>query len=84
METVTVEICMGTTCHIMGSAQFADLAETLPQNWKERVHVKGMRCIGACQDENIGRAPFARVGGTLIANATREKITEAIKREIEK
>ncbi len=84
MEKITVEICMGTTCHIMGSSQFADLEETLPAAWKDRVCVKGMRCIGACQDENIGRAPFARVNGALIESASREKITTAIAREIEK
>ena len=29
-ETVTVEICMGTTCYVMGGAQLAGIAERLP------------------------------------------------------
>ena len=79
-ETVTVEICMGTTCYVMGSAQLAGIAERLPEEWKDRVIVKGMRCEGACQQAGqFGRAPFVRVNGTLVSEADEGKVLNAIR-----
>lgn len=83
-DTVTVEICMGTTCYVMGSAQLAGIAERLPEAWKGRVTVKGMRCTGACQKaEQYGRAPFVRVNGEIISEADEGKILAAIRAVIE-
>lgn len=78
--TVSVEICMGTTCYVMGSAQLAGIAERLPEDWKERVTVKGMRCSGACQRSGqYGKAPFVKVNGVLIAEADEGKVLAAIR-----
>ena len=82
--TVTVEICMGTTCYVMGSAQLAGIAERLPEEWKGRVSVKGMRCSGACQkSDQMGRAPFVRVNGELISEADEGKVLTAIRAALE-
>lgn len=79
-ENVTVEICMGTTCYVMGSAQLAGIAERLPEEWKGRVTVKGMRCTGACQQAGkFGRAPFVRVNGRLVSEADEGKVLAAIR-----
>jgi NADH:ubiquinone oxidoreductase subunit E len=80
MDKVVVEICMGTTCYVMGGAQLAGIAERLPEEWKDRVTVKGMRCVGACQQAGVyGRAPFVRVNDTLIAEADEGKVMSAIR-----
>lgn len=79
-EDVTVEICMGTTCYVMGSAQLAGIAERLPEEWRGRVTVKGMRCTGACQQAGkFGRAPFVRVNGRLVSEADEGKVLAAIR-----
>lgn len=79
-EPIVVEICMGTTCYVMGSAQLAGIAERLPEAWRPRVSVKGMRCEGSCQQEGrLGRAPFVRVAGKLIAEADEGKVLSAIR-----
>ena len=45
-----------------------------------RVAVKGMRCSGACQQgDRLGRAPFVRVNGELIAEADEGKVLTAIR-----
>lgn len=81
---VTVEICMGTTCYVMGSAQLAGLAERLPETWKDRVTVKGMRCTGACQKAGkYGRAPFVKVNDELISEADEGKVLAAIRNILE-
>lgn len=82
-ENVTVEICMGTTCYVMGSAQLVGIAERLPEEWKGRVTVKGMRCTGACQQtERFGQAPFVKVNGVLISAADEGKILSAIREQL--
>lgn len=83
-KTVTVEICMGTTCYVMGGAQLASIADRLPEEWKDRVTVKGMRCVGACQQGGTyGRAPFVRVNDELIAEADEGKVLNAIRSILE-
>jgi iron-hydrogenase subunit alpha len=84
VDKVTVEICMGTTCYVMGGAQLAGIAERLPAEWKDRVTVKGMRCVGACQQAGVyGRAPFVRVNEELIAEADEGKVMNAIRTLLE-
>lgn len=84
-DNVMVEICMGTTCYVMGSAQLAGIAERLPEEWKARVTVKGMRCTGACQQAGqFGRAPFVRVNGHLISEADEGKVLSAIREALSK
>ncbi len=79
-DHVTVEICMGTTCYMMGSAQMAGMAERLPEEWKGRVTITGKRCTGACQKAGqYGRAPFVRVNGELIGAADEGKVLAAIR-----
>lgn len=81
MDKVVVEICMGTTCYVMGSAQLAGLSDRLPEEWKDRVTVKGMRCVGACQQtDRYGRAPFVRVNGELISEADEGKVIASIRK----
>ncbi len=80
MAKVSVEICMGTTCYVMGSAQLAGIAERLPEEWREQVSVKGMRCSGACQkSDQYGRAPFVKVNDTIISEADEGKVLAAIR-----
>ncbi|MBQ9694093.1 MAG: NAD(P)H-dependent oxidoreductase subunit E [Kiritimatiellae bacterium] len=82
--TVTVEICMGTACYVMGGAQLASIADRLPEEWKDRVTVKGMRCVGACQQTGqYGRAPFVRVNDELISEADEGKVLNAIRSILE-
>jgi NADH:ubiquinone oxidoreductase subunit E len=41
---VHLQICQGTTCYVMGAAQLASLATTLPDDLRGRVrwhHVRG-------------------------------------------
>ncbi len=80
MAEVNVEICMGTTCYVMGSAQLAGIAERLPEEWQGRVSVKGMRCSGACQkSDQYGRAPFVKVNDKIISEADEGKVLAAIR-----
>jgi len=80
MDKVRVELCMGTTCYVMGAAQLVDFAQNLPEEFRDRVEVTGVRCLGLCGNENFSGAPFARVNGIVIDAATVERISDALRK----
>ena len=78
MKQITVRVCTGTTCFVMGAAQLESLAEHLPDDVAPYVDVVGSRCEGYCKDRQYGRAPFVTVDGELIRDATLPKILDTI------
>ena len=41
MKKIEVEICVGTTCYIMGASQLQQLEEFLPDEWRDHVEIIG-------------------------------------------
>ncbi len=78
MEKISVKVCLGTTCHLMGSSHLQSLEQDLPQYLRDRVEIKWSRCLGHCKEENYGRAPFVLVGEEMICEATVFKIIEKL------
>lgn len=58
---IKVEICLGTTCYVLGSFRLSALEEQLPPEFKDRVEVVGCACLDVCHDRNYGNAPFVRI-----------------------
>ncbi len=48
MEKIQVEICMGTTCFIMGGESLQELASILQRKYPDKVDTKGIVCHGLC------------------------------------
>ena len=82
MDKVRVELCMGTTCYVMGAAHLVEFAQNLPAEFEGRVDVTGVRCLGLCGNENFSGAPFARVNGIIVDAATIERITDAVRKAL--
>ncbi|MCH5304977.1 MAG: hypothetical protein J1E79_00690 [Rikenella sp.] len=82
MEKLTVRICTGTLCYIMGGAELQLLGEYLPDAIADRVEIRGATCLDFCNREGSGKAPFVRVGEELITEATVAKVVEAIKQQL--
>lgn len=74
---VTVEICTGTTCFVLGGGHLLNLAEELPPRLKNHVDLRGAHCLKVCNDPSNGKPPFARVDQELISNASIESIVRA-------
>ena len=82
MEKIKVEICVGTTCFILGAAELQELERFLPDDLKDKVEISGAACLGMCKNANYGQAPFVRVGHTVIANAHVGTVIEQIRKEL--
>lgn len=83
MKTVTVTICTGTTCFLMGAAEFQLLEESLPVRLRPYVKVEGSHCLGLCGDRSVGEAPFVLIDGEPLSRATLPRIVEFIEKKLE-
>lgn len=83
MNKLEVEICMGTTCFIMGSESLQELASILQRKYPDKVDTKGVVCHGLCStDCQYSKAPYVKVGGDVISEATVEKVLTAVENKL--
>lgn len=80
---IEVDICLGTTCFVMGASQLQELDKYLTPSQKKLVRVKGVTCLAACRSGNYISAPFVKVGETLLAEATLNSVLAEIERQLE-
>jgi len=76
---ITLQICQGTTCYIMGAAQITSTCLRLPDDLRGKVRVTGCRCLGLCRDGAFGGAPYVKIDDEIFAQATPESILAALR-----
>lgn len=79
---VTVSICTGTTCFVMGASELMLLEEYLPEDIKDQVEITGMTCFGKCKNSEHGKAPFVMVDDKLVSEATIDSVLDAIREKL--
>lgn len=80
MEKIKVEICCGTACYLLGASRLLALETELPEELKDRVEIEAKACLGLCNDDSLGGAPYVKVNGTeILANATVETVLAKIR-----
>lgn len=78
MAELTIEICMGTACFVMGSAVLMGVHERIPAQWINRVEVRPSLCCGLCKNWKDTKPPIVKINDKIIAEATEEKIMSYI------
>jgi iron-hydrogenase subunit alpha len=80
-----IEICVGTTCYLLGASELQSLENFIPEKLRSKVDICGVTCLELCKNENYGKAPFVRINEQdIITNATINKVVEEIKKRLEK
>ena len=83
MEKIQVEICLGTTCFVMGSSHLQELIEIIPKRYSDTVEVSGKPCLGLwSQDCEYSQAPYVKVDEEVVSQATVEKVLKVIEGKI--
>lgn len=83
MKKISVKVCLGTTCFVMGSSNLQELIELVPRKYGDKVEVEGSPCLGLCSiDWEFSKAPYVKVDDEVIKEATVEKVIAAIDRKI--
>ena len=84
-KKISVKVCLGTTCFVMGSSNLQELLDTIPGKYGDRVEVAGVPCLGMCSiDWEFSKAPYVKVDDDLIKEATVEKVLSAIDTKLKK
>lgn len=79
---VLVELCFGTTCFVMGASKLQELESIIPPQYKDRVDIKAHTCLDLCKNSTYMKAPFVKIDGEIISEATVEKVLKVIESKI--
>ena len=83
MEKISVKVCLGTTCFVMGSSNLQTLTELIPQKYGDKVEVAGSPCLGLCSiNWEYSKAPYVKIDEDVVSEATVEKVLEAIDKKL--
>ena len=77
-QSITVTICSGTTCHVMGGGELLLLEEHIPLRWKGKILVEGSPCLGFCKDKVYGKAPYDKKNEKILRAATITAVIDKI------
>jgi len=82
-KKISVKVCLGTTCFVMGSSNLQELIDTIPRKYGEKVEVMGVPCLGMCSiDWEFSKAPYVKIDDDIIREATVEKVLSAIEEKL--
>lgn len=85
MERVTVKVCTGTTCFVMGGANLQELHDIIPKKYDDKVELVASNCLGLCSiNWEYSRAPYVKVNEEVVSEATVEKVIAEIERQLAK
>ncbi len=81
-EKIEVKICVGTYSYVMGGADLLNMDADWSDDWKDKVRISGAISLDGC-DEKTMKPPFASVNGKIITEASLEKVSRMIQKELE-
>lgn len=86
MNKVTVKICSGTSCFVMGAAQIQALEFSPPEDIADKIEITEVRCMNLCKDTKAkyNRGPFVMVNDEVVEEATFEKVVTKIREILSK
>ena len=83
MEKISVKVCLGTTCFVMGGANLQELVEIIPRKYGDKVEVSGSSCLGMCSIQwNYSKAPYVKIDEDVVEEATVEKVLNEIDKKL--
>ena len=83
MEKISVIVCLGTTCFVMGGSNLQELNDIIPRKYGDKVEVSADNCLGLCSiNWEYSKAPYVKVDDDIVVEATVEKVLEAIDKKL--
>lgn len=83
MKKFQLEICCGTTCYMLGANRLLNIENEMPAELRSLTDVRALPCLGLCSNKELAGAPYVRLNGQIIEQATAEKIYEKMRSLIE-
>ena len=83
MEKISVKVCLGTTCFVMGGSNLQELNDIIPKKYGSRVEIAGSPCLGLCSIKwKYSKAPYVKIDEDVIEEATVEKVLASINEKL--
>lgn len=83
MEKITVRVCTGTTCFVMGGANLQELNNIIPKKYGDKVEVMGSPCLGLCSIKwEYSKAPYVKIDDDIIEEATLDKVIDTLDKKL--
>ena len=83
MDKISVKICMGTTCYVMGGSSLQELVDIIPRKYGNKVEIENVSCLSICSSEwKYTKAPYVKINDDIIEEATVEKVLDNIERKL--
>ncbi|MCK4261043.1 MAG: NAD(P)H-dependent oxidoreductase subunit E [Halanaerobiales bacterium] len=73
MKKCTVEICVGTPCHLMGAQDLLSAVQSISKAQLELIHLKTVPCLKSCEN-----SPAVRINGEICAPMTPDELIQKI------
>lgn len=77
MNTVRVEICRGTSCHMMGSQELVEAVEALPAKRRTQIDVCTLDCLKNCR-----QGPNVRIDDVVFSGMTSERLLTILEEKL--
>ena len=62
--------------------KFQELESLIPPQYRKRVEIKAHTCLDLCKNATYMKAPFVKIDGEIISEATVEKVLKAIESKL--
>lgn len=72
-----LEVCVGTSCHLMGAEDVLGAIKRLPQEKQALVELAAVTCLKQC-----GKGPNIRFDGQIYSEMNPEKLTRLLKEKL--
>lgn len=69
VKKIELEICQGTSCHLLGSQELWEAMGTLPEKWRKAIVLKRVDCLKSCR-----QGPNVKIDGTVVSGLTPESL----------
>lgn len=67
MKRIQVEICQGTSCHLLGSQELTDAVNSMGQSIRDRIDLRRVDCLKSCR-----KGPAVRIDDVVFTAMTPE------------
>lgn len=74
MKKIKIEICCGTTCFMLGSNNLLNIENEMPPELRGKAEIVAVPCLELCNESKLAGAPYVRINGEIIEQATQDKI----------
>ncbi|MDN5342051.1 (2Fe-2S) ferredoxin domain-containing protein [Oceanotoga sp. DSM 15011] len=73
---MVISICVGTTCHLLGSSSLVEAINELPEKYLNNVSIKYSTCFDVCHGQM--KPPIAKIDDKLYDDLSPDKIKKII------